>query len=155
MRRAFKLIPLVFIVICTITACSDQRPKELILFDFETDAELDRMHWKCFTMFTLSGEHVTHGAKSLRMELYPSSWPGLTPKLNVRNWRGFEAIGFDAYNPESNDIALALRIDDRKDFPDYDDRYNQSFILKPGMNRLEIPFNNLVTSATKRKLDLE
>jgi hypothetical protein len=84
MRRAFKLIPLVFIVICTITACSDQRPKELILFDFETDAELDRMHWKCFTMFTLSGEHVTHGAKSLRMELYPSSWPGLTPKLNVR-----------------------------------------------------------------------
>jgi hypothetical protein len=73
----------------------------------------------------------------------------------VRNWRGFEAIGFDAYNPESNDIALALIIDDQKDFPDYDDRYNQSFILKPGMNRLEIPFNNLVTSATRRKLDLE
>jgi hypothetical protein len=152
---SFKLILLILLVICTIAACSDQRPKEEILFDFETDAELDRIHWQCFTMFTLSNEHVTHGSKSLRMELYPSNWPGLTPKLNVRNWKGFKAVSFDAYNPESSDIAITLRIDDREDFPDYDDRYNRSFVLKPGWNRIEVPFNSLMTSGTLRKMDLD
>jgi hypothetical protein len=79
----------------------------------------------------------------------------LAPKPNVRNWRGFEAIGFDAYNPGASDIALTLRIDEWEDFPYYADRYNQSFILKPGMNRIEIPFYCLVTSGTKGKPNLD
>jgi hypothetical protein len=140
---------------CILLACSKPAPDELVLFDFENDSELDRLHWKCFTLYSLSDEHATNGRKSLKLELYPSSWPGLTPKLNVADWRGFKAIGFDVYNPDKKEIRITVRIDDREDDPDYGDRYNQVFILKPGLTRMEIPFETLITSGTKRILDLK
>lgn len=148
LRNLLLFVLLVFI------SCTSNSPEELILFDFETDAELDRIHWKCFTLFSLSDEHVTHGAKSLRMELYPSSWPGWTPMLEVNDWHKYNAISFDLYNPEDEEIPVAVRIDDIEDYPDFADRYNQRFILKPGINNVQIPFETLLTSGTKRPLDL-
>jgi len=145
----------VVVWVCILLACSKPAPDELILFDFENDAELDRLHWKCFTLFSLSEKHATCGGKSLKLELYFSSWPGWTPKLNVKDWRGYDAVGFDVYNPEGEEIRITVRIDDREDTPDYNDRYNQGFVLKPGMNRIKIPFKTLLTSGTKRHLDLK
>jgi hypothetical protein len=135
--------------------CSGDSPKELVLFDFETDAELDHLHWQCFTLYSLSDEHISHGGRSLKLELYPSNWPGLTPKLAVRDWRGFKAVRLDVYNPSLKDVQITVRIDDRKDYPDYADRYNKAFILLPGLNNLSIPLDKLVTSGTRRNLDLK
>jgi len=157
MNQRLKKSRIVLFAACllTIVSCSDRVPDELILFDFENDAELDRLHWKCFTLFSLSEKHATCGRKSLKLELYPSSWPGWSPKLSVQDWRGYDAVGFDLYNPEGKEIRITLRIDDRQDTPDYDDRYNQGFVLKPGMNRIKVPFKKLLTSGTKRHLDLK
>lgn len=140
---------------CILAACSNTVPEELILFDFETDSELDRIHWKCFTLFGLSDMNATHGVSSLAMELYPSSYPGWNAKLSVKNWQRYKTLGFDVYNPESREVHIGLRIDDREDYPDYADRYNQQFLLKPGMNRLKIPLKSLVTSGTGGALDLK
>jgi len=125
-----------------------------VLFDFESDAELDRLHWKCFTLMSQSDEYVSHGEKSLRLELYPSDYPGLAPMLKDNDWRGYKALRFDVYNPMEKDIRLAVRIDDRAEYPDYKDRYNKGFILKKGLNRIEIPLTSLVTSGTKRNMEL-
>ncbi len=146
---------LAIIVIFGAFACTEQVPPEKILFDFESDAELDRIHWKCFTMFSLSDKYVTHGTRSLKMELYPSDWPGWTPKLDDNDWRRFEILELDVYNPENKEVSVAVRIDDREDFPAYADRYNQSFVMKPGANSIRIPLENLITSGTKRNLDLK
>ena len=135
-------------------ACHRGIPAERMLFDFESDAELDRFHWRCHTLFSLSDEHVSHGARSLRIELYPPDYPGLNPILKENDWRGFGALCFDIFNPEENEIRVSVRIDDREDYPNYDDRYNKTFILRSGMNRMRISLDTLVTSGTKRKLDL-
>jgi len=150
-----KHLTIAIILISSAISCSEKVPQEKILFDFETDAELDRIHWKCFTMFSLSDKYATHGTKSLKMELYPSNWPGWTPKLNDNDWRRFKILEFDVYSPESGAVSLTVRIDDREDFPDYRDRYNQSFIIKPGANLIRISLDNLVTSGTKRNLELK
>lgn len=154
-----KYILLSFAFVLTIfgglSGCSKPAPDELVLFDFETDAELDKLHWKCFTLYSISDKHTAHGNKSLKLELYPSNWPGLTPKLGVRDWRGFKAIGFDVYNAGEKDLRIAVRIDDREDYPDYADRYNRGFDLKPGINRIQIPLEALITSGTQRNLDLK
>jgi hypothetical protein len=89
------------------------------------------------------------------MELYPSSWPGWAPKLSVRDWRRYETLGFDIYNPQKMEMRISVRIDDREDQPEYSDRYNQGFTLRPGMNRIKIPFKTILTSGTKRPLDLK
>jgi hypothetical protein len=126
-----------------------------MLFDFETDADLDRIHWKCFTLLKLTKEHATHGSKSLQLELYPSDYPGLTPKLDEMDWRGCKALSFDIYNPADSEKAIIIRIDDREDYPDYADRYNKKFILKPGQNDVSIPLDNLITTGSNRKLNLK
>src|SRR4030042_3271253 len=149
-RISFLTIPLIFLL-----KCSNEINQERILFDFESDSELDRIHWECHTLFFLSDKHASHGKRSLKMELYPSDYPGLTPILKENDWRGFKALCFDIYNPEEKQVQISVRIDDKKDYPDYKDRYNKSFILNQGMNQISIPLNSLVTSGKDRNLNLK
>lgn len=138
------IMPLVIVAITLAGACGI-KPAETILFDFETDKELDSFYWKCPILFGLSDEHVTHGIKSLRLEMFPSEYPGLAPKLADTDWRGYRELIFDVFNPQKRDIHLAVRIDDRKDYPEYDDRFTGSFVLIPGSNVVRISLRSLVT----------
>jgi hypothetical protein len=90
----------------------------------------------------------------LRLELYPSAYPGMAFELPIHNWSGYKMLSLDIYNPQEEIIFLAMRIDDRKEYPSFDDRYNNSFLLKPGMNHLNIPLASMATSGTKRNLNL-
>jgi len=135
-------------------ACTPQLPGEKILFDFETEGELDRIHWKCFTLYLLSKDHVTRGNRALRMELYPSNYPGFASEIDKRNWQGYKAFALDIYNPERKEILITVRIDDRKNSPEFRDRYNEKFVLEPGKNSILISTDTLRASGTKRKLDL-
>jgi len=130
MLRFFMLL----LWLCALFACSGNGAKECVFFDFESDSELDRLHWSCHALYQLTNEHATHGRKCLRLELYPANYPGLTPMLGKNDWRGYEAFCLDIYNPEETEIRITVRMDDRKEYPDYKDRYNKSFTLKPGPN---------------------
>jgi hypothetical protein len=156
-QKLVKEFGVTFLCVCIagLFACWNKGPEERVLFDFESDEELNRFHWRCHTLLSLSDEHVTHGKKSLRLELYPSEYPGLYPKLKEIDWSPYRAICFDIFNPQNVETLIAVRIDDQKDYPDYEDRYNNGFVLKPGLNRLSIPLNTLLTSGTKRNLDLK
>jgi hypothetical protein len=141
------------IVLCTPTICCTKSASEKVFFDFESDSELDRFYWRCHTLFGLAKEHATHGIMSLRLELHPSDYPGLTPALPDTDWKGYKSFDFDVYNPQEEVIPLGVRIDDRKDYPDWSDRYNQTFSLSPGPNVIRIPLDSLVTSETNRRLN--
>ena len=154
MKSIFK-VALIVAYLSILTSCSGPAPAELVLFDFESDAELDRFNWKCHTLFWLSDEHVTHGTRSLRLELYPSEYPGIAPKLERKDWSGYRALCFDIYNPAKKELQISMRIDDLEDFPDYKDRYNKSFILQSGLNRMSFPLDSLVTTGGHRSLDLK
>jgi hypothetical protein len=154
-----KLITIILLILLSLLLnCSDQKAQEQILFDFESPSELDQLDWECHTMNSLSDEHPTRGLKSLKLELYPSDgedYLGLTPIIRQKNWSGFKYFCFDIYNPEAKQEQISLRIDDKKNYPDYNDRYNKSIILEPGINRLCIPLNEMDTSGTKRKINLQ
>jgi len=128
--------------------------KDLILFDFESASELDRLNWKCHSLLSLTDQHVTHGNRALKMEIFPADYPGLVPKIEFNDWRGFAAICFDIYNLEKDNLIISVRIDDRKDSPEYSDRFNSSYSLRQGQNDLCIKFP-LATSGTGRYLDLK
>ena len=134
--------------------CDNNSVREYVLFDFETPSELDQLYWNCHTMYSLSDKHVTHGSKSLQLDLYPAHYPGFSPKLEKNDWGAYRILSFDIYNPQKDEISISVRIDDRK-YPEYKDRYNKSFVLQPGMNHLHIPFTSLITSGTVRLLDIK
>ena len=129
-------------------------------YDFEQPAILDKLHWKCGTLFRLSSDHATSGASSLEVTFYPGppgvdeSYPGLSLADFDRNWSGYRTLVFDAFVPGEKAIALVLRIDDREN-PDYADRLNKAIPLSPGSNHIAIPLTGLVTSGSKMPLDLE
>ena len=129
--------------------------EELILFDFESDSELDDVHWKCHTLMSISDQHATHGKGSLKLELYPSSYPGFNPFTKISDWSPFKSLYFYVYNPGDKEQRLIVRIDDKMDTPEYKDRYNKGFTLKKGMNHVEIELDSLITSGTKRKMNTD
>jgi hypothetical protein len=144
-----------FMVLLILLGCVDRPATEKILFDFESDGELDRLHWSCRALYSLSEEHATHGSTCLRMELYPSGYPGLAPILVEHDWRPYKALVFDLYNPQGKEIEITVRIDDKEKAYEYADRYNKNFRLGPGANSVEISLGSLITSGTERNLDLK
>jgi len=75
--------------------------------------------------------------------------------IEENDWSAFRSVCFDVYNPQQKDMEITVRIDDQKNWPDYADRYNKGFRLVKGSNRIEIPLNTLVTSGTRRGMDLK
>ncbi len=140
------------ILLIIVTACTPSRPLEtdLIINDFETDADLDRLRWKCHTLFFLSDQGVSHGQSSLRMELTPSPYPGVSFKDFPQDWRGYSFLDVSFFNPGPSELRLAVRIDDKEDAPAYEDRFNHGLTVHPGMNRLSIPFSSLVCPSGRR-----
>jgi len=96
-------------------ACEKTNDKELVLFDFESEYVFEKFHWKCRTRFSLSDLYAVQGKKSFKLELFPSSYPGLSPALKHNDWRGYNAFCFEVYNPLSEAVSMVLRIDDKKD----------------------------------------
>ena len=148
-KSKYLFVAIILILLCQ-AGCQTQNP---FFYDFETEAALDTFNWKCKTLFTLSDKHVTSGQKSLKLELYPSPYPGIMLKSFHPDWSGNKTLRFDIYNHERIPLDLGIRIDDIKK-PSYVNRYNNTVSLDPGANRISIPLNALVTSGTNRRLNL-
>ena len=134
--------------------CQRAGPKELVLLDFESDSELNRLQWHCHVLKSISSEHCTHGFKSLKLSLFPSDYPGLDIIPRESDWKKYSELCLDVYNPQETMVQLSVRIDDRKGSPAFKERYNDSFALKPGMNHVRIPLNSLARSGTGSPLNL-
>jgi hypothetical protein len=138
-----------------VSGCGPALEGTLALNDFETDADLDRIHWSCHQLYALSVEHVTGGSRSLEMKLYPADYPGLALKLSHRDWRRHAAIALDIFNPQPEALEITVRIDDKTDYPEFEDRYNERFTVAPGATVVRIPLETLRTSGgERRRLDL-
>lgn len=145
---------LFFSVFLLFGGCSGEHAGTTYLADFESDADLDRLQWSCRTFFSLSAEHVAHGTKSLKVELYPSPYPGLSFVPHVKNWKGYRALSFDIRVPSGDDV-VNVRIDDRVG-GDMDDRefFSRGLAVQRGTNRISIPLGGLATSDGRRNLEL-
>ncbi len=155
MDASVKYFLILIACICFSLACQSKHVPEKVICDFETDAALDKIHWSCHTLFSLSDQHSSHGRKSLKFEMFPSAYPGFTPHLKINDWEKFQTFCFDVYNPEKKPVKLTLRIDDKKEANEYSDRYNKSFEILPGANQIEIPLETLKTSIANRKMNRE
>ena len=152
-----KLIKTLFIqvLLCSLLACFNGSPQEVILFDFETDAEIYKFQWKCYTLFSLENDHVSHGVKSLKLQLFPSTYPGLSTKSFMRDWSNYNKLSIDIYNAHHTSAGIGVRIDDEEDYPNFNNRYSKKFVVNPGLNQLHIPLHSLKTNGTQRPLNVK
>lgn len=139
------------------TAACEKRPE--FAFNFETDDELDRLYWGCGTLYSLSEQHVTSGAKSLKVDMYPplsdskNLYPGPAFVQFKEDWSGKNFLLFDVTNPQKESLETTLVINDQEN-PPYRDRYNGIIVIAPGANKIRIPFKDMITTGTLRPLDM-
>jgi hypothetical protein len=148
--KSIRLFTILILTLLLLTDCQARRP---FFYDFENEAILDTLSWKCKTIFALSDKHATSGQKCLKMELYPSPYPGITLNNFNPDWSKHTTLKLDIHNQEKIPLRLTIRIDDTMD-PSYSNRYNNTITLNPGANHISIPLNSLVTSGANNKLNL-
>ena len=130
-------------------------PKNDILFDFESDNDLEKLNWKCHKWYERSREHATSGQYSLRVELPPGQFPGILFNGIKNDWSKNKYLKMDVFNQSKDQLVFHIRIDDQKSGWDYAKRFDYNFALKPGMNHLSIPTDSIKTNIKPRPLDLK
>ncbi len=146
---------LMLAVVLLLANCRQHPVKELKLFDFEFKEDLDRLNWNCHVIYGLDRRFVSQGKKSLKLEMYPpGSYPGMSTNSFEHDWSDYGKMCVDIFNPGKGQLSLTLRIDDKEDYPPYEDRVNKSFLVKSGWNEICVELNGLLTSGTKRHLNL-
>lgn len=127
-----------------------------MLASFETEGELSRFR---FTEgITPRLVMITSGnvlpVSGMQLQLPSGRYPGFELRYFPRDWRGMRALRLLIINPSPDPMDLTVRIDDVSYRQRLDDRYNRSFSLAPGPNRIEIPLANLAFSPRHRRFDL-
>ena len=143
----------------TLAALSDEsraRTQFPVLASFKTVGELSRFHFgeglkpKIIPMTDDKGRFLS----AVQLRLPAGKYPGFELRYFPGDWRGMRALELLIVNPESTPIEMTVRIDDSEYRFYLDDRYNQSFPLSPGVNRIEIPLSDVVAAPHDREFDM-
>jgi hypothetical protein len=127
-----------------------------VLANFESTRDLSRFYFSEGMKPTIVPMTDDEGrvVSAMQLRLPRGEYPGFELRYFPRDWRGMQALKLLIVNPEPTLIELTVRIDDVEYRLDFDDRYNQSFRLSPGVSRIEIPLTDLAEAPRYRKFDL-
>ena len=124
-----------------------------VLSSFETPLETSR--WICREgSMKRTSLHATSGAYSLEVNLPQGMYPGITLDSFVNDWRGYNQLSFDVFMDGTTPLRLSTRINDRTHNEEYGDRYNRTFLLRPGNNRVSIKLDEVRTAPKGRLMDM-
>ncbi len=125
-----------------LVGCEKNKEKSLekgqgIICDFENIKVWGISPERGFNL-SLSSVYVTEGKKSLKV-VYPiSKWPSINTKKLSHDWRNYDFLTFDVYNPENEKVNFVVRLDDNKK-----KRINIDYPLVHGWNHVKIPKNKI------------
>jgi hypothetical protein len=146
-------LTIVLLLAGLLSGCVTSVPGDAVLFGFESDADLDRLNWQCFVEYSISDRFATQGAGSLKVDLYPSAFPGFNPVLPIADWKGFKSLEFEVANPAATEFPISLKIDDRPGPPSPMDRFSRKLLVRSGINHVAVQLDEVV-SGNGRRMDL-
>jgi VanZ family protein len=124
-----------------------------VLSSFESPFEISR--WVCKEgSMKRTSFHATDGKSSLRVNLPPGLYPGITMDYMMNDWRGYNRLTFDVFIEGYSPLELSIRINDRKHNEEYSDRYNKSFLLRPGPNHISVGLDAVRMAPRGREMDM-
>lgn len=126
-----------------------------VLSTFETPFEIER--WRGNSERTIDHDIVKHGKSSLKVSLTTAQYSGVFLVHFPGDWRNFNFLRLDIFNPSSEPLKIHCRVHDRlhitNGFP-YDDRFNSTFILNRGWNNIKISLDRILNAPVSRTMDL-
>jgi hypothetical protein len=134
-----KSIAAIIAGLCAIilSACTPQ-PVTAVLFDFETDSDLDHFAWKCRSRFEISSDYSSTGKSSLRFEFHPTQRVGFSTGAVPHDWSSYKSFDFWVYNPSATTVPLNLQINRRVANGKFNHLIAKAFEIAPGPNKVSI-----------------
>jgi hypothetical protein len=83
-----------------------------------------------------------------------AEYPGLTIEEPYPDWSGYNSFNFKIYSEMDFAVKIGVRIEDSFHNNDYSDRYNEVFIVEPGMNDISISLDKIKNGPSTRNMDL-
>jgi hypothetical protein len=117
LRRGRLIASLVFSLFAlTAFSCSQEAvsAKDKVLFDFETDSDLNRFAWKCRSRFEISSDFSNTGKYSLRFQFHPASRIGFSTGDVPHDWSAFKSLDFWVFNASGVKFPLEIQINRRE-----------------------------------------
>ena len=71
------------------------------------------------------------------------------------DWAGYHSLRMDVFSAGEETILLTLRVHDDKHNQDFTDRFNVKLWIRPGLNQIKIPLDDIANGPVHRQLDLE
>jgi hypothetical protein len=81
-------------------------------------------------------------------------WPGVTVVEPYPDWRGYERLAFEIFSELDSPIEVEMQVHDTLSKTAYRDRFNRTFRIEPGLNRLSVSLEAIQRGPSGRDLDL-
>ena len=85
---------------------------------------------------------------------FPSTYPGFMVKEMYPDWRDYDRLCFTVYSELRSPIELVLRVDDVHHDNRFNDRFNRSLTIKPGINEIVVSLAEVKTGPKSREMDM-
>ena len=145
-------------VVLTVSA-SAWAQQSKVLTDFEDQAQLGLVRFSdAEAELSPLAEAVTSGQRGLKVTFQKGApYPGFTGDQETGfplDWRGYDYLRADVFNPNPEQVPYNVRIDDAQS-TGYPTRFNaEGLAFRPGRNTLELHLPSLRTADGSRNLDL-
>ncbi len=97
---------------------------------------------------------IDDGGKFHQIRFDPEKYPGIEIIEPEKNWLAYHTLQFQVYSKNVVDITLVLKVYDETHNQDYDDRFNQRFVIGPGLNEIVVNLLQIRDAPVSRELDL-
>ena len=127
-----------------------------LLSGFETPFEIDR--WTGGAVFEIGKEIKKNGDSALKVMLTTETYSGVGLKYFPGNWEEFQFFQFSVYNPQNRELKLTCRIHDWQHTQGrqvYADRFNRSYSVLQGWNKITIPLDQVKAAPENRQMDMQ
>ena len=81
-------------------------------------------------------------------------YPGISLIETEPDWSGYRFLRFNIFSENEKNIMLTLRIHDVKHDLQFSDRFNMRLIVRPGLNKINVPLRLVARAPRERDLDL-
>jgi hypothetical protein len=113
--------------------------RDIMLFDFESDSDLNRFAWKCRTHFELSSELKNTGNQSLRFEFHPSSRVGFSTDDVPKDWSSYKSFDLWVFNPSADAVSIYFQVNGYDSSGEFFRLVTRSLQIEGGENNISIP----------------
>ena len=128
-----------------------------LLSDFETPSQLERWDYN-LARLSLSESKVRNGRFSMRVDLSPGEYPGITLKHLRRNWLGYQFIEFSIYLDAEYPTDFVIKVYDRQHTDsgyNNHDRFNGVLSLNPGWNDFSLSLHSIENTPAERPMNMK